>query len=305
MPKLPKPKAIVAVGIIVTAILGISATIVMGMPKYALWRLQSAILSKDTDNFSAIVDEAAVIQGLQAIHDRLYAHVSAYGSAASGRENQAEEVAKRLLNQDIKHEYLKLDVAELSPSFELKGLIENGQIASAEVNVVYHDTQHIQGKSAPEQFIVPMKVQMRRTGLTSWRVTGVECPKLFQFTAWQANPDDPYTPDYVKRSSRYSSVLRNAHTVQTMLESYSIDWGGRYPISVDALMDEAKIGSYFKQLINPFDEASPAVVDMSHPTKGAVGYTFDETTRKYHVRAWDENGELLKDEGNEFHLTNS
>lgn len=44
----------------------------------------------------------------------------------------------------------------------------------------------------------------------------------------------------------------NMHTLQTMLETYAVDWGGVYPENIKALKNEAVAGEYWKNIENPY-----------------------------------------------------
>ncbi|PIW19150.1 hypothetical protein COW36_01690 [bacterium (Candidatus Blackallbacteria) CG17_big_fil_post_rev_8_21_14_2_50_48_46] len=55
--------------------------------------------------------------------------------------------------------------------------------------------------------------------------------------------------------SPISTVKANMHTVQTMLETYGVDWGGTYPLHFSLLKQEAQTvrNPYWKAFVNPFN----------------------------------------------------
>lgn len=118
-------------------------------------------------------------------------------------------------------------------------------------------------------------------------------------------------PNFIGATDRakIANVKSNAHTLQTMLESYGVDWGGKYPDFVADLETEAKTGAYWKELKNPFDLGSGLinyVVEGAGATGGAVGYdqsSADDT--KYFIYGYDKNKNFIKDKGQPFTLTNS
>lgn len=64
-------------------------------------------------------------------------------------------------------------------------------------------------------------------------------------------------PNFISAQDRakISSVKANLHTVQTMLETYSVDWSGQYPPNTAMLDQEARNKKYNKELKNPFNTA--------------------------------------------------
>lgn len=47
-------------------------------------------------------------------------------------------------------------------------------------------------------------------------------------------------------------VVANMHIYQIMLETYSVDWGGVYPDTVEQLLKEATAWNYYKAFANPY-----------------------------------------------------
>ena len=119
------------------------------------------------------------------------------------------------------------------------------------------------------------------------------------------------------------------HTVQTMIETYAVDWGGNYasllgPVATaGTLMKEATDKSYFKDFKNPFTAASgddksymSAVTPTVTPNTGAstghvagaVSYnpiTTAGTITKYFVYGGGKDAAfVILDKGQAFYLTN-
>lgn len=61
-------------------------------------------------------------------------------------------------------------------------------------------------------------------------------------------------PNFIGAQDRakVASVKGNMHTVQTMIETYGVDWGGAYPTAYDQLRNEAINRAYAKDFVNPF-----------------------------------------------------
>jgi prepilin-type N-terminal cleavage/methylation domain-containing protein len=90
--------------------------------------------------------------------------------------------------------------------------------------------------------------------------------------------------------ARLASVKANAHTVQAMVETYSVDNNNRYPLNVARLESEARSAGYWKTLSNPFDETWAALVDYSgtFTVGGVVGYDMtDGSQLKYYLYCAD------------------
>lgn len=126
-----------------------------------------------------------------------------------------------------------------------------------------------------------------------------------------------------------SSVKANMHTLQTMLETYSVDWAGLYPVNIEALEQEAKEKKYWKELKNPFNPASTNTIvinDSEYQTskntltfkgesiedmlffRGAVSYQpiiYDGYITKYFIYGVDSIfGDYIKDKDTYFVLSN-
>lgn len=116
-------------------------------------------------------------------------------------------------------------------------------------------------------------------------------------------------PNFIGAQDRakLSSVKANMHTVQTMLETYAVDWGGTYPGDYATLNQEATDRSYNKDYKNPFNPSSAAYADYTDGTgnvAGAVEYDFVNSTT-YYVYGNDKAGDSITDKGQPFTLTNS
>ena len=118
-------------------------------------------------------------------------------------------------------------------------------------------------------------------------------------------------PNFIGATDRakLANVKSNAHTVQTMLESYGVDYNGKYPGGPVILRNEAQTGAYWKALTNPFDGTTTnALVDFSGTfgVGGAVGYNQQSSDNsKYFLYGSDKDKLRIKDKGSDFILSNS
>ena len=116
-------------------------------------------------------------------------------------------------------------------------------------------------------------------------------------------------PNFIGATDRakVANVKSNAHTAQTMLESYGVDFGGKYPDTVNALQSEAQTGAYWKAMSNPFDATKSSLINMSATAVGgAVGYDMTDAGKtKYYIYCYDKNSVKVKDKGADFVLSNS
>jgi prepilin-type N-terminal cleavage/methylation domain-containing protein len=119
-------------------------------------------------------------------------------------------------------------------------------------------------------------------------------------------------PNFIGATDRakVANVKSNAHTIQTMLESYGVDFGGKYPDTVANLKSEAQTGAYWKSVSNPFDGSADALEDHNGATftkGGMVGYnmTAGSDKTKYFIYGSDKNKVRVKDKGQDFVLSNS
>lgn len=125
----------------------------------------------------------------------------------------------------------------------------------------------------------------------------------------------------------YSSVKANMHTLQTIVETYAVDWGGVYPADVEALKIEATQAGreYWKEFTNPFSGQSGEGLSYGDATHvwlqkqggilrphedeaGLVLYAPVKDCRgiiKYFIYGLDKKGQTVKDRGRDFVLSNS
>lgn len=110
-----------------------------------------------------------------------------------------------------------------------------------------------------------------------------------------------------QRQAKLARLQVNAHSAQTMIETYGVDHGGTYPASVAELEQAAIADSYYKPFVNPFNSSSPRLVDFSNPAAGAVGYELTSDNRvSYRLHIWDEKGKpVYGDDGKPFILTSA
>ncbi|MBC7543640.1 MAG: type II secretion system protein [Candidatus Sericytochromatia bacterium] len=119
-------------------------------------------------------------------------------------------------------------------------------------------------------------------------------------------------PNFIGATDRakIANVKSNAHTVQTMLESYGVDFGGKYPTTVVLLQQEAQTGAYWKALSNPFSGLTTTSLETfntgTFTNGGSVGYNMQAAdSTKYWVYGSDKNKVRIKDKGTDFMLSNS
>ncbi|MFN4149809.1 MAG: ankyrin repeat domain-containing protein, partial [Candidatus Sericytochromatia bacterium] len=153
--------------------------------------------------------------------------------------------------------------------------------------------------------------------------------EIFSFLMSKSNDNTIF---YFKSSLNLLNIYilkSNIHYFQTIIETYSVDFGGIYPEKIEELQKEAKSKDYWKDIKNPFTQMigvgkNGAIMDYKiyknykpHPSlKGLVLYEaidskFDKVEKKsfctkYKIYATDENGDLLKEiDGKVFYLTNT
>lgn len=118
------------------------------------------------------------------------------------------------------------------------------------------------------------------------------------------------------RCCKVSSVKANMHTMQTMVETYAVDWRGIYPPNVKALYKEAnlkkgKYGPYWKDFSSPYTGYSgPGQSYANEGVKtlpGMVTYEAVGTPHHiiYYIYGHNKNGDRIKQKGKDFYLTNS
>ncbi|MEZ0375069.1 MAG: type II secretion system protein [Candidatus Sericytochromatia bacterium] len=135
-------------------------------------------------------------------------------------------------------------------------------------------------------------------------------------------------PNFIGAQDRakLSSVKANMHTLQTIVETYAVDWGGVYAANVAGLKTEATVvgREYWKDFSNPFTGTSglgASYNDDSIATITAAGATGLTSTSagltlygpvvtgtsvtKYYVYGLDKAGLAIRDKGANFTLSNS
>lgn len=117
---------------------------------------------------------------------------------------------------------------------------------------------------AADKFIQALKYLYADQGLTSkgWKggiMLGLDMDKIdFEQLLDAIQPEDAETPAVKEKpatsSPLDSSIKANMHTLQTMVETYAVDWGGVYAADLKGLKAEAQsssAGKYWKDLTNP------------------------------------------------------
>ena len=117
--------------------------------------------------------------------------------------------------------------------------------------------------------------------------------------------------------SPISSVKANMHTLQTTVETYAADYKGIYPENIMQLYRDAinKEKNYWKGFYNPFTHEPgitlESVMDFKfyEPIENYKGFVLYDPVGippvKYYIYGTDSKGELIKDKGRIFTLTNS
>ncbi len=140
-------------------------------------------------------------------------------------------------------------------------------------------------------------------------------------------------PNFIGAQDRakLSSVKANMHTIQTMVETYAVDWGGVYDADIVVIAAEASDSDknpYWKNITNPFTSAATTVanaagggtldaasglgtvimnnIPAATTDAGVVAYnsTTADATR-YFIYGGDKKGNPIQDKGKNFVLTNS
>ncbi len=125
-------------------------------------------------------------------------------------------------------------------------------------------------------------------------------------------------PNFISAQDRakLSSVKANMHTVQTVAETYAVDWGGTYPNLVSVLRTEAIAKKYWKFFRNPFTSAVDIGADVTALvttttipgiSAGSVGwYNSSTNTSAYSIYGSEKTtGKPLLNKGAVFILTNN
>lgn len=116
------------------------------------------------------------------------------------------------------------------------------------------------------------------------------------------------------------AVRRNMSDLQTLLETYALDWQGYYPHSLEALMAEAQSGHYARDLQHPSDVSCRPLpngeakrswqlhrgMPLSQSQRHHRGTVYVElvSPTRYYLYGTDYDGNLLSQEGKTLVLTN-
>lgn len=130
-------------------------------------------------------------------------------------------------------------------------------------------------------------------------------------------------PNFISAQDRakISSVKANMHTIQTVAETYAVDWGGVYADDISFLTSESNSRGYWKDFKNPFagtvgsGEAYSSAVVLSatanatqFPKGGMTAYesivTGGSRTKYFVYGSPKESATYLLDKGVAFFLTN-
>ncbi len=117
-------------------------------------------------------------------------------------------------------------------------------------------------------------------------------------------------PNYLGATdrARVSSVKANAHNVQVMLETYSVDNKSQYPTNVANLQAAAVSGAYWKAMPNPIDDSQSGLADYAGTFTfgGQVGYENSSVLQvRYYLYGSDRAKNPIKVNGQTWVLSNS
>lgn len=111
-----------------------------------------------------------------------------------------------------------------------------------------------------------------------------------------------------------TSLKKNMYSFQVMLETYSVDWAGTYPSTVNNLIKEAKNRNYYKNEKNPFNSNLSTWINYKEYTNKkfpqmTVIYNpikdLSKDITKYEIFASDKNGNILKENNKIYVMTNN
>lgn len=124
------------------------------------------------------------------------------------------------------------------------------------------------------------------------------------------------------------SIKANMHTLQTMVETYAVDWGGEYPPNLTALKADASLPAkaYWKAFANPLPVKTRekillwelemtkegvtgignALVEEGRAIRpGIVSYAVSPERTTYWIYGYDDKNRRIQDKGKNYFLTNS
>lgn len=189
---------------------------------------------------------------------------------------------------------------------------------------------------AADNFIKALKYLYADQGLTpkGWKggiMLGLDMDKIdFEQLLDAIKPDAAAPPALNEKpavsSSLDSAIKANMHTLQTMVETYAVDWGGVYAADLKGLKAEAQsasAGKYWKELTNPVSGkngigAQGALLDLKDykPNSALAGAVVYEPIKQknapivlYYIYGIGKDGKFItetyKGKTQPFYLTNS
>lgn len=124
-------------------------------------------------------------------------------------------------------------------------------------------------------------------------------------------------PNFIGTCARdkRSSVKANMHDFRTMLETYAVDHGGQYPMSLEALKHESQNDGapYWKEFSNPitgYQGSGKAYGDLQvEPVEGLVVYApvtpaDTQYPTSYRIYGYGKKAQYIQDKGKVFFLSN-
>ena len=114
-----------------------------------------------------------------------------------------------------------------------------------------------------------------------------------------------------REASRPHYTKPEMHKLQTLVETYAVDWGGVYPPSIETLEYDAKNSSqpYWKDILDKNGE--PALMNADEPARPfGIRYVPERDPETgaltlYWIYGYDRKGEYLQDKGQTFTLSNA
>lgn len=171
--------------------------------------------------------------------------------------------------------------------------------------------------------------------LHNYKIMPDECKNILNKNSTKNNPNfNDFSNSNNKKKYGMETLKYNMHVFQTMLETFAVDYQATYPKNVKSLVKEAKEckNPYYKELRNPSYEKQPTLVDYNdYPNKNfpplCVIYKVelsseliateddlkflnndykigDKRVINYQIFGTDEKGNILKENGKEFFLSN-
>ncbi len=124
-------------------------------------------------------------------------------------------------------------------------------------------------------------------------------------------------PNFVAAIDRakQASVKSNMRVIQSIAETYAVDWGGVYPGTIAELKTQAVARNYWKVFKNPFtssvddgsdvDGTTVTTSTLPNVSGGGVGWDSPTLTQYTIYGAEKTNGKPILDRGAVFFLTNN